>query len=109
VFEGLPVICFPGNPVSTQLSFEVFVAPLLRQFAGLPAARRSTRVINDSVRSVEGKRQFLRGRIEGASVTPVSGPGSHLVAGLAASDCLIVIPESVTAVRLGESVEVWEL
>lgn len=109
VFEGVPVICFPGNPVSTQLSFEVFVAPILRQYAGLPAARRSSRALNESVRSVEGKRQFLRGRIEGASVTPVSGPGSHLVAGLAAADCLIVIPEQVAAVRLGESVEVWEL
>jgi molybdopterin molybdotransferase len=109
VFEGVPVICFPGNPVSTQLSFEVFVAPLLREHAGLPAARRSYKAINDSVRSIDGKRQFLRGRIEGQSVTPVSGPGSHLVAGLAAADCLIVIPESVTHVALGESVEVWEL
>ena len=109
VFEGVPVICFPGNPVSTQLSFEVFVAPLIRGYAGHPQARRSTRAINDSVRSIEGKRQFLRGRIEGQSVTPVSGPGSHLVAGLAAADCLIVIPESVASVSIGESVEVWEL
>lgn len=109
VFERVPVICFPGNPVSTQLSFEVFVAPVLRGYAGHRQARRSTRAINDSVRSVDGKRQFLRGRIEGQSVTPVSGPGSHLVAGLAAADCLIVIPESVTSVGLGESVEVWEL
>jgi len=109
VFEGVPVVCFPGNPVSTQLSFEVFVAPVIRSLSGHPQARRSTRAINDSLRSIEGKRQFLRGRIEGQSVTPVSGPGSHLVAGLAAADCLIVIPESVASVTIGESVEVWEL
>ena len=109
VFEGVPVICFPGNPVSTQLSFEVFVAPVLRGYAGRPQARRSTKAINDSVRSVAGKRQFLRGRIEGESVSPVSGPGSHLVAGLAAADCLIVIPEDVAEVALGDTVEVWEL
>ena len=109
VFEGVPVICFPGNPVSTQLSFEVFVAPVIRSLSGHLQARRSTKAINDSLRSIEGKRQFLRGRIEGQSVTPVSGPGSHLVAGLVAVDCLIVIPESVTSVALGESVEVWEL
>lgn len=108
-FEGVPVICFPGNPVSTQLSFEVFVAPIVRGFSGHRQARRSTRAINDGVRSVAGKRQFLRGRIEGESVTPVSGPGSHLVAGLAAADCLIVIPEDVTSVSLGDTVEVWEL
>lgn len=109
VFEGVPVISFPGNPVSTQLSFEIFVAPILREYTGLPAAGRSTKALNESVTSVAGKRQFLRGRIEGESVTPVSGPGSHLVAGLAAADCLIVIPEDVTSVSLGETVEVWEL
>ena len=38
-FEGVPVVCFPGNPVSTQVSFEVFLAPLLRQLAGLPQAQ----------------------------------------------------------------------
>ena len=108
-FEGVPVICFPGNPVSTQLSFEVFVAPVIRGLTGHRQARRAGRAINDSVRSVAGKRQYLRGRIEGESVTPVSGPGSHLVAGLAAADCLIVIPEDVTDVALGDTVEVWEL
>ena len=50
-----------------------------------PAARRSAKTLNDSVSSVDGKRQFLRGRIQGESVSVVSGPGSHLVAGLAAA------------------------
>jgi molybdopterin molybdotransferase len=108
-FNGVPTICFPGNPVSTQLSFEVFVAPVLRELAGLPKAARTHKQLNEAVSSPPGKRQFLRGRIEGASVTPVSGSGSHLIAGLAASDCLIVIPEEVTQLALGESVEVLEL
>jgi molybdopterin molybdotransferase len=105
-FNGVPTICFPGNPVSTQLSFEVFVAPVLRELAGLPAAVRTHKQLNSPISSPAGKRQFLRGRVEGASVTPVSGPGSHLIAGLAASDCLIVIPEDSTQVALGESVQV---
>lgn len=112
VFEGVPVISFPGNPVSTQLSFEVFLAPLLRSLAGIPAPVREHRVITASVRSVLGKRQFLRGRrIEGTPqlVEIVAGPGSHLVAGLAASDCLIVVPEEVTELTAGEAVETWSL
>ena len=76
VFEGVPVLCFPGNPVSTQLSFEVFVAPLLREVAGLPPAVRAPRT---------------------------------LVAGLAASDVLVVVPEGVTGLSAGDSVEVWHL
>jgi len=104
--DGVPVIAFPGNPVSTQLSFEVFVAPLLRSHAGLPAARREVRLLDEPLRSVPGKRQFLRGRAVGHErVALVSGPGSHLVAGLAASDLLLVVPEQTTELAKGDSVE----
>ena len=110
VWEGVPVICFPGNPVSTQLSFEVFVAPLLRTVAGLPQAVRERRQLSDAVVSVAGRRQFLRGRAaEGGRVVIASGPGSHLVAGLAASDLLVIIPEEVTALNAGDDVETWAL
>jgi molybdopterin molybdotransferase len=110
VWDGVPVICFPGNPVSTQLSFEVFVAPLLRTVAGLPQAVRERRQLSDAVVSVAGRRQFLRGRAaEGGRVVIASGPGSHLVAGLAASDLLVIIPEEVTALNAGNDVETWAL
>ncbi len=106
----LPVICFPGNPVSSQLSFELFVAPLLRELAGLPARVVETRVLDSAVRSIAGRRQFLRGKRTGRDgVTTVGGPSSHLVAALAASDVLIVVPEDATELAAGDSVETWEL
>ncbi|RWZ51501.1 molybdopterin molybdenumtransferase MoeA [Labedella phragmitis] len=107
--DGVPVVCFPGNPVSTQVSFEVFVAPLLRRAAGRPERVVSTRTLREDVRSVPGKRQFLRGRSDGAAVGLVSGPGSHLVAGLAAADVLVVVPETVLELQAGDQVETWEL
>ena len=107
---AVPVVCFPGNPVSSQLSFELFVAPTLREIAGLPEAGRETRVLDSAVRSIPARRQFLRGRrTRGGGVTTVAGPSSHLVAALAASDVLIVIPEDVTELAAGDSVETWEL
>ena len=110
VFEGVPVICFPGNPVSTQLSFEVFVAPILRQLAGLAPRRESQRPLAAHLASVQGKRQFLRAQLHAdGSVGVSSGPGSHLVAGLAAATALVVVPEAVTSLAAGEMVEVWEL
>jgi len=109
-WNSVPVVCFPGNPVSSQLSFEIFVAPLLRELAGLPARVEETRVLDSAVNSIAGRRQFLRGRRVGRDgVTPVGGPNSHLVAALAASDVLIVIPDDATAVAAGESVETWQL
>ena len=40
-YRGVPVVCFPGNPVSSQLSFALFVAPLLRELAARPPAARA--------------------------------------------------------------------
>jgi molybdopterin molybdotransferase len=103
---GVPVICFPGNPVSTQLSFEVFLAPILREHAGLPPALRSERALVADVRSVIGKRQFLRGRAMGHDeVAIVGGASSHLVAGLAASDLLVDIPAETTELKAGDTVQ----
>ena len=109
-YRGVPVICFPGNPVSSQLSFLLFVAPLLRAVAGLPPILRERLAIDAALTSIPGRRQFLRGRrrVDGR-VTTVSGPGSHLVAALAASDVLIEIPAAVTALAEGDIVGTWEL
>jgi molybdopterin molybdotransferase len=60
--------------------------------------------------SAAGRRQFLRGRLtpDGA-VETVSGPGSHLVAGLAAADLLIDVPADVTELPVGARVDTVEL
>jgi molybdopterin molybdotransferase len=109
-FSGVPVISFPGNPVSSQISFEVFLAPVLRELSGLLPARRYRLRMSGGVVSVAGKRQFLRGRrVAGDAVELVSGPGSHLVAGLAAADVLIDIPADTIEISDGDHVEVLEL
>ncbi len=108
--SGIPLLGFPGNPVSTQISFEVFLAPLLREAAGLPAARRLQCALAAPVHSVPGKRQFLRGRLlDDGRVEAVAGPGSHLVAAMASADALIDVPRDVTELAAGASVEVWVL
>ena len=110
VFDGVPVVCFPGNPVSTQVSFEVFLAPLLRSVAGLPAPVRGLRTLAAPLESIVGKRQFLRGRLlEDGTADVHGGAGSHLVAGLAAADALIVVPEQSSRLAAGDLVEVWQL
>ena len=110
VIDGVPVVCFPGNPVSTQVSFAVFLAPLLRRASGLAEDFTTTRTLASPVVSVEGKRQFLRGitRDDG-SVAQVSGPSSHLVAAMARANVLIDIPVETTGREAGEIVTVWNL
>jgi molybdopterin molybdotransferase len=109
-YRGVPVVCFPGNPVSSQLSFLLFVEPILREIAGLPARTRMPRILDAPVTSPAGKRQFLRGRVlPDGRVETLGGPSSHLVAALAAADVLIDIPEDVTELPAGSTVETWEL
>lgn len=110
VYRGVPLIGFPGNPVSAQLSFALFVAPSLRAIAGLPPVRAERMPLAEAVTSVPGRRQFLRGRrLADGHALPVGGPGSHLVAALAASDLLIVVPEDVTSLDAGELVDTVDL
>ena len=105
---GTPIFTLPGNPVSSMVSFEVFVRPVLRKLAGETTLHRHVLPAVAAVpwTSPRGKRQFVRAVIERRSdgvsvVTPVGGQGSHLVADLAEATCLAVVPEQVTEVTVG--------
>lgn len=106
--DGVPVITLPGNPVSSFVSFEVFVRPALRRALGhaTPDRLRAPARLTGPLRSPAGRRQFLRGRYEDGQVSQVGGPGSHLVAHLARANCLVVVPEDVTELDTGAEVDV---
>ncbi|MDQ6658206.1 MAG: molybdopterin molybdotransferase MoeA [Actinomycetota bacterium] len=111
----LPVVTLPGNPVSSFVSFEVFLRPAIKAAMGHPAAHqhRPARMmpLAESLTSIAGKRQFRRGQLDqiAGSVRAFGGPGSHLLGWLAGADCLLVIPEDTTELAAGESIEVWDL
>ncbi|MFI9487489.1 gephyrin-like molybdotransferase Glp [Promicromonospora sp. NPDC052451] len=111
---GRPVLAFPGNPVSAQVSFVVFLRDLLRRAGGLPPVDRVPAVLDGAVGSPAGRRQLLRGRWvheTGAAprVAVVGGPGSHLVASMAAADVLIDVPAAATTLDPGAEVTTWPL
>ncbi|WP_374007173.1 gephyrin-like molybdotransferase Glp [Leifsonia sp. LS-T14] len=110
VVGGVPVFGFPGNPVSTQVSFVVFLRAPLRAAAGLPPVPTHEVALTRAITSVRGRRQFLRGLLDGAGgVAPISGPSSHLVAGMARADVLIDVPADAEALDAGATVTVWTL
>ncbi|WP_408015823.1 molybdopterin molybdotransferase MoeA [Rhodococcus chondri] len=109
VVDGIPVLAFPGNPVSALVSFEMFARPALREASGLPAVEYEDRPLTRDLTSISGKRQLLRGRRDGTGVAPASGHGSHLVAGMATADVLIDIPADTTSLKTGDLVKVIPL
>ncbi|MET8418020.1 molybdotransferase-like divisome protein Glp [Streptomyces sp. NPDC005134] len=110
--EHTPLLALPGNPVSSYVSFELFVRPAIRTLMGLKDVTRpmvrATLKTDRTLTSPSGKRQFLRGTYdaEEGTVTPVGGSGSHLIAALAQADALIVLPENVTSAESGTVTEV---
>ena len=111
-----PIFCLPGNPVSAFVSFEVFVRPAIRFMLGKrQLSRRTVAATSRQVlSSPPDRRQYRRGLLhrenDGSfSVVPVGGAGSHLLASLAAANCLIVVDEEVTEVPKGGQVSVVPL
>ncbi len=113
--DDTPIFTLPGNPVSSYVSFEAFVLPAIRRMMGkLPYRRPLVRATcTAGFSSPRGRKQYVRGRFEvsarGALVSPVGGHGSHLIGSLAQSNCVIVVPEQVSSVETGSTVDVGVL
>jgi molybdopterin molybdotransferase len=114
--DKIPIFCLPGNPVSSLVSFEAFVRPAIRKLLGKRNLQRATvqAVALESAKSPPGIRQYRRGVLHreaggGYSVSFVGGAGSHLIASLALSNCLVVIPEEETEINAGSDVTVMPL
>ena len=114
--ERTPIFCLPGDPVSALVSFEVFVRPAIRKLLGKRSVQRQTlpAIALERMDSPQGIRQYRRGLLHREpdgrySVSLVGGPDSHLIASMAASNCLVIIDEDVTEVVPGSRVTVLPL
>jgi molybdopterin molybdotransferase len=110
-FDGVPVLGFPGNPVSCLVSFEMFLRPVLTELFGAPALRTAVRArLAEPLTSPPGKHQVRRGTLApDGTVRLEGGAGSHLVHALARSNALVHVPEGTAALAAGDEVEVWIL
>ncbi len=115
-FRGVPVVAFPGNPVSSYISVELFLRPALSVLVGAPVPRRRVvATLEHALTSPAGKHQVRRGIYSGPefesapSVREVGGSSSHLLGSLAQADALIHIPAGSTELQAGAKVEVWLL
>ncbi len=115
---GTPIFTLPGNPVSAYVSFCLFVKPALDalqdsedQDSSRERAKFQQAVLTQPVRSPAEKRSFLRGVLDARAglVTPVSGQASHQLASLAKANALVIVPEQVTSLAAGDTVDILEL
>jgi molybdopterin molybdotransferase len=102
---GRPLFGLPGNPISTMVTFALFVAPVLTALGGEPGyaprfseARYAPGTAEPESRK-PGLRRFLPARLtanaDAATVAVVPWQGSGDIAGTAQANCLLVVPEQV--------------
>jgi molybdopterin molybdotransferase len=102
----------PGNPVSTQVCFHLFVAPLLRALAGRNdlAPRFVEAKLAEDVAGGAKVMRFLPAELvsawEGVTVRVVGWQGSGDVAANARGNCYAVLPIGPETFRAGETVRV---
>ncbi|MBI4330382.1 MAG: molybdopterin molybdotransferase MoeA [Chloroflexi bacterium] len=111
----IPHLGFPGNPVSTMVSFELFARTAILKMMGKTTlekpwvmARMADRVMNR-----DGRRVYARvivSRTNGGYLARLTGEqGSAILTSMALADGLAVIPEDVTEVKEGDTVKVLML
>jgi molybdopterin molybdotransferase len=108
--KGRPWIGLPGNPVSTMVTFELFVRPLIRRMLGHPLPFRRTIPVVTAEDITLGPRlqHFLRvvlsaepGAIPRAHLTGLQGSG--ILSSMARADALLIVPEDHPRVPAGST------
>lgn len=112
---GTPLIGLPGNPVSSMVSFEVFVRPALLKMMGHTQIFRavvSAQLTSDYRKSDERKhfvRVFFQQQHDANLATLTGEQGSGILSSMSKANGLAVIDESRVLVRTGETVPVMLL
>jgi molybdopterin molybdotransferase len=102
----------PGNPVSTMVTFSLFVDPLLGALSGDPfrEPRFAQARLASDVQAKTGLTRFLPARLRSVStdvtVEPVTWQGSGDIASASRSNCFLVVPPDRPHLAAGETISV---
>jgi len=110
--RDVPLVAFPGNPVSAFVSFELFLRPVLAAATGASPARRAAgrAPLAEPLDSPPALHQVRRAVLDADGRVRMSGgPGSHLLTHLAAATVLVHVPPGVAHLDAGDPVDYQEL
>ncbi|HEY6854168.1 MAG TPA: gephyrin-like molybdotransferase Glp, partial [Gemmatimonadales bacterium] len=107
---GRPWLGLPGNPVSTMVTFELFVRPAIRRLQGhaLPFRRTVAVTMAEAITLGPKLRHFLRAVVSDASdgtrSARLTGPqGSGILTSMVRANALVIVPEDRPTVAAGET------
>jgi molybdopterin molybdotransferase len=106
------VFGLPGNPVSTMVTFELFVAPAVDLLSGAEARELPIveAKLGEALNEKPGVTHFLPARLEGQrpdrEVKALKWQGSGDVSALGRANCFLVVPIEKEKIETGEKVDV---
>ena len=111
----IPHLGFPGNPVSSMITFELFARPAMLKMMGKKNLAKPTveAAIENPIVNKDGRRIFARAIVEkrdGQYFAQLTGPqGSGILTSMALANGLVIVPEDKTRVETGDMVQVMML
>jgi len=112
--ERTHFFALPGNPVSSLITFKLFVEPALFAWHGAPwALTLLNATATRAFRRSPGRMEFLRARLHAESgrlfAEPLKGQGSHMLGTLRETNGLICVEEERAEIGEGDEVRVLPL
>jgi molybdopterin molybdotransferase len=116
--KDIPLIGLPGNPVAAMVAFEVFARPAILKLGGATGwEKTSVKAVLDEDVTNSGRRHYMRAyaypAADGYRVTTrdsgVTVQGSGILTSMVWANGLVVVPENVTHLPAGTTVDVWIL
>jgi molybdopterin molybdotransferase len=110
LLEQIPWIGLPGNPVSTMVTFELFVRPAIRRMMGhrLPFRRTVPVRAAEPINLKPKLQHFLRGVVtegpEGAEARLTGPQGSGILTSMTLANALLIIPEGQQETPAGATI-----
>jgi molybdopterin molybdotransferase len=113
--QGTPTFGLPGNPVSSMVSYEIFVRPALLQMMGHTRIYRTivTATVEEEIRKTDERKHFVRvvlKKADGRYIASTTGAqGSGILSSMSKANGLAVIDEERMMVHADEEVPVMVL
>jgi molybdopterin molybdotransferase len=107
-----PVFGLPGNPISTMVTFELFVVPAIDLLSGAPPQPLPflKATLAEAMKEKPGMTHFLPARVQfdsgEARVKPLPWQGSGDTVTMAKANCLLVVAADIQTLAPGENVNV---
>jgi molybdopterin molybdotransferase len=112
LYEQKPIFSLPGYPVSSMVTFELFVRPAILKMMGRKRLFRKTvtATLTNSINKKTDRRQYLRGilkEVKGGYEVSTTGPqGSGILKSMTLANCLILAPRELSHIHHGSKVKV---